>query len=242
MCAKRARTKSSPSEAAEVEPLEAGAAPGWEPLTAALASLQRCQLPAGPELGQLPRPAMVAAASCHAALGFELVKLMQKLCDLDYHIAHVAPQPQRRSSGAGSSTDASEPPPPRIGAADLLPSCALGDELAPLRLPLYEHVMTVQRRAARKLAEATQASGGGLVESCSAAAAADGATAVAERDEFRRLYMDLVTRDASEELETLRQSEDLSQASLPILIDALESGALGVFESASENDLAMRSQ
>lgn len=131
-----------------------------------------------------------------------------------------------------------------LRAAELLPSHALGEALAPLQLPLYDRVMASQRAAAytylRAIGEGEEAEGDeaageedsmvalgdwGVERTPRAAGQTVEGSVATLRASFKRLYMEILTEGAAEDLDGLRRSEALDKGSLSMLVDALEAGA-----------------
>ena len=107
------------------------AAPGWEPLVASLAAACESELPDADALASLPPSQLEAVLARHAALGASTLARLQQALSLQHTVEEAC-------GGDGTA-------PRDIDPAELLPSNALGSELAPLRLPLYSRVMRAQQ-------------------------------------------------------------------------------------------------
>jgi len=223
---RKAKRASWWNDAAHVDstgPLEAGAAPGWEPCLTSLAKLQRCELPDMQQLAQLPPATADVTVERYTELGGSVLGLLQRTFELQHAVG--------RACGTGA-------PDVSMRLADLLPSHTLGKELE--WMPLYKHVMASQQVACRRFLEAMSEEadetwgqeadasmgeledGGGGGES-SGQPGRRGRASGAEG--FRDLYMEILTEGASSELDSLRRDETLSATSLSMLIDALQFGA-----------------
>ena len=222
------------------------AAPGWEPLVASLAAACECELPDADALASLPPSQLEAILARHAALGASTLAWLQQALSLQHTVEEAC-------GGDGSSA------PRDLDPAELLPSNALGSELAPLRLPLYSRVMRAQQaRGQRRMprvchlprqptcpavrppdlvpasTRAQLACGKYLAalahtgddaashahaRSGTYARGGDGSAGAAGAG-FRRLYMDILTDGAADELDALRTAdESLDARGLGVLID-----------------------
>jgi len=236
-------------------------APGWGALIDPLASLWTVDLPTDRSLAALPPPAANAGARRHAELGGALIRSLQGM--LDVHAVLEAASPCGLPDGClplGRVKAAELLPSHALGtAAGPLQLPLYERAMASQQAAAYAYMRAVAETGDAAAAEElnAKAAGAGDVEEDSLVALGDwsvaaggpgggggaeggsGAGVPELRSAFTRLYMEILTEGAADDLDGLRRDEALDEASLSLLVDALEAGA-DTFDDAAKG-LAMES-